>query len=310
MENTTLILEKDASYTDHDRLFKEVIQVFFQEFMEAFFPEEYKHINFSTVHFLEQEVFTDILKGEKRRIDILAEVKVKGEETIILIHVEPQSYFQDEFAERMFIYNSRLYEKYRKPILPITVFSYNENKELPTQFTIDVPTFRVIEFHYQQIHLINLNWRKYIKQTNPIVAAFLSKMGYTKKERLQVKMEFLRMIARLELDPAKTELIYGFFETYLKLTDKEEKKMHEEIKKLPQEEADRVLELPNSYREEGVKEGIKEGVKKGIKEGVKKGKIKIVQNMIKKGLSEDLIADLAEISVSEVKEIREMELKP
>ncbi len=71
--------------------------------------------------------------------------------------------------------------------------------------------------------------------------------------------------------------------------------MHEEIKKLPQEEADRVLELPNSYREEGIKEG--------IKEGVKEEKIKIVQNMIKKGLPEDLIAELAEMSVREVKEM-------
>lgn len=147
---------------------KEVIQAFFREFMKAFFPEVYKHINFSTVTFLDQEVFTDILKGEKRRIDILAEVRLKGEEQIILIHVEPQSYYQEEFDERMFIYNSRLYEKYRKPILPIAVFSYNENKTLPYQFTIDFPTFRIIDFQYQQLHLINLNWRNYIKETNQI----------------------------------------------------------------------------------------------------------------------------------------------
>ena len=74
--------------------------------------------------------------------------------------------------------------------------------------------------------------------TNPIVAAFLSKMNYTEKERIQVKLEFLRMVSRMELDPAKMELIYGFFETYLKLNEKEEKQMHEEINKLPREEAD------------------------------------------------------------------------
>ena len=113
------------------------------------------------------------------------------------------------------------------------------------------------------------------------------------------------MIARMELDPAKTELIYGFFETYLKLTDKEEKKMHEEIKKLPQEEADRVLELPNSYREEGREEGIRIGILEGIKEGKEEGIKEIVQNMLNKGLSEEFIAELAEISVNKVKEMKE-----
>ena len=296
METTAFVLERQSPYTDHDRLFKEVIQIFFQDFMEAFFPEEHKYINFSAVRFLEQEVFTDILKGEKRRIDILAEVKIQGEDTIILIHVEPQSYYQEEFDERMFIYNSRLYEKYRKPILPIAVFSYNEKKELPTAFTIDIPSFRIIDFHYQQLHLINKNWRSYIKMTNPVVAAFLSKMNYTEKERVQVKIEFLRMVSRMELDPAKMELVYGFFETYLKLNEMEEKQMHEEINKLPREEAGRVLELPNSYRDQGKEEGRAEGRAEERKQ--------IALNMLRKGMSDDEIANIISITASKVREWR------
>lgn len=54
-----LILEERITYTDHDRLFKELVQTFFQEFMEAFFPQEYTAIDFNSVKFLSQEVFTD-----------------------------------------------------------------------------------------------------------------------------------------------------------------------------------------------------------------------------------------------------------
>lgn len=68
---STFILERKTAYLDHDRLFKELIQTFFEEYIEAFFPRVYTYIDFSSVTFLEQEVFTDILKGEKRRIDIL-----------------------------------------------------------------------------------------------------------------------------------------------------------------------------------------------------------------------------------------------
>jgi len=65
--------------------------------------------------------------------------------------------------------------------------------------------------------------RDYIHSDNPAVAALLSKMGCEEKEWVQVKKEFLRMIIRMELDPAKERLIYGFFETYLKLRKKRRK---------------------------------------------------------------------------------------
>src|SRR5699024_1996119 len=99
-------------------MFKELIKTFFQDFIDAFFSSIHPFIDFSTVTFLKQEVFTDILKGEKRQIYILAEFTLQYEERLILIHIEPQSSYQKEFHERMFIYCSRLYEKHRKAILP------------------------------------------------------------------------------------------------------------------------------------------------------------------------------------------------
>lgn|SRR5699024_2939101 len=108
----------------------------------------------------------------------------------------------------MFIYHSRLYEKYHKPILPIAIFTYNEKKEMPPVFSVDLPIFSIIEFHYQQLHLVNKSWKKYIKMTNPVGATFLSKMVYTVKECVQVNMEFLRMVSQMELDSAKMEKNY------------------------------------------------------------------------------------------------------
>jgi hypothetical protein len=35
------------TYTDHDRLFKELIQNFFSEFMQLFFPEASRYIDFN-----------------------------------------------------------------------------------------------------------------------------------------------------------------------------------------------------------------------------------------------------------------------
>jgi hypothetical protein len=68
--------------------------------------------------FLSEEVVTE---GEKYRIDLLVETKLKGKYVLIVIHVESQAQYQQNFNERMSIYFSRLYEKYRRKILPIVM---------------------------------------------------------------------------------------------------------------------------------------------------------------------------------------------
>ncbi|HLQ72684.1 MAG TPA: transposase [Bacillota bacterium] len=292
---SVLIYEEKKSYIDHDRLFKELIQTFFQSFIEGFFPEEAADIDFSTVTFLEQEIFTDIVKGERRQIDILAEVKMKQKEQIILIHVEPQSSLQHEFNERMFIYYSRLYEKYRMPILPIAVFSYDDSRFVDDTFTIELPTVRILSFHYLQLHLIKKSWREFIKEDNPAVAALLSKMGYTEKERIQVKFEFLRMISRMKLDPAKMQLMYGFFETYLQLNEEEEQIMREKVDELPKEESDLVSQLPNSYFDRGMKEGLEQGIEQGQAE--------LVHTMFSNGLTARDIEQATNLSVERIKQL-------
>jgi len=105
--------------------------------------------------------------------------------------------------------------------------------------------------YYSQL-IRGKNWREFIQKDNPVAAALLSKMNYTEEERVQVKLEFLRMISRMELNTNEMKLIYGFFDNYLKLNEKEEKQMREEIKNLPDEEREDVLYLPNSYLDKGI----------------------------------------------------------
>jgi hypothetical protein len=58
---------------DHDHLFKELIQTFFEEFILLFFPEMYEYIDFQHLSFLSEELFTDVTAWEKYRVDLLVE---------------------------------------------------------------------------------------------------------------------------------------------------------------------------------------------------------------------------------------------
>jgi hypothetical protein len=77
-----------------------------------------------------------------------------------------------------------------------------------------------------------ISWQQYLKSVNSLAAALLSKSSYQPSERLAVRLGFLRQLARLQLDPARMELVTAFFDSYLELTAEEERLLEE---KLPQE---------------------------------------------------------------------------
>lgn len=64
---------------DHDRLFKELLWAFFLEFLELFFPKIAEMIERDSIEFLSQELYTDILEGDKFLADIIVKVRFKAE---------------------------------------------------------------------------------------------------------------------------------------------------------------------------------------------------------------------------------------
>lgn len=292
----TLIKENplESSYTKHDQLYKELIDTFFEEFLEVFFPDIHNNLNFQQIRPLSEEVYTSMTDGEARRLDIVIEAKLKETDVVVIVHIEPQSYKQTNFNERMYHYFSMLHNKYRKPIIPIAVLSYDDDWE-ENQYTLAFPFFHVITFNYLTLHLRKKNWRDYIGSDNPVAAALLSEMGYTKKERVQVKKEFLRMIVRMNLNPAKQRLIYGFFESYLKLTEVEEEQLMREIDKLP--EANKIFEIPISYEEKGKEIG------KAIGKEIRTREIAI--QMLEKNVDVDFIAEVTNLDIVEIEKLKQ-----
>ncbi len=63
---------------DHDQLFKNLLQAFFREFMELFFAEEARAMDFRRVEFLDKELFTDLPRGSQREMDLVVKVGLRG----------------------------------------------------------------------------------------------------------------------------------------------------------------------------------------------------------------------------------------
>ncbi len=128
------------------------------------------------------------------------------------------------------------------------------------------------------------------------------------------------MLVRLELDEAKQRLLFGFFETYLRLSEEEEVKLRNEVSQMETKEAKQVMELIVSYEqrgiekgiqqgvkqgiEQGLKQGIKQGMKQGRQEGIEEGKLDVVKRMLAKGYDVDTIHELTGLPMEKIERMK------
>jgi predicted transposase YdaD len=206
---------------------------------------------------------------------------------VFLIHLENQAYNQKEFERRMFHYFARLDAKYLLPIFPVVIFSYDEPKRPETsQYIVNFPNRKILEFNYVAIQLNRLNWRTYLKQPNPIAAALMAKMEFLPEEKVRVKLECLRMLVTLQLNPAKIELISGFVDTYLRLNQTEEQQFNTELQEANLIEEEGIMEIVTSWMEQGIERGIEQGIERGIEQGIEQGEKQIIKRQLKRRFNE------------------------
>lgn len=247
---------------DHDRLFKELITTFFLEFIELFLPAVADYLDAGSITALDKEVFTDVTSGERHEADIVMQARFKdgSEDAFFLVHVENQSYIQENFGRRMFQYFARLHEKYSYPVYPIVIFSYDSPlRPEPDTYQVAFPDRTVLEFRYFVIQLNQLNWQNYLARPNPVASALMAKMRIAPADRPRVKLECLRMLLGLELNPARTQVVKGFVDSYIDLNEIEQQAFQAEVEKILPTEKEEVMIVLNEWERKGFAKGKREG---------------------------------------------------
>jgi Domain of unknown function (DUF4351)/Putative transposase, YhgA-like len=246
--------------TNHDRLFKELLSTFFLEFVDLFLPKVSAYLERDSILFLDKEVFTDVTSGQRHEADLVIKARFQGRESFFLIHVEHQARREGDFGRRLFRYFARLYEKHGLPVYPVVVFSYDAPRRAESpRHRVEFPDKVVLEFNYEVIQLNRLNWRDYLRHENPVASALMAKMAMKPEERPRVKVECLRLLATLRLDPARMQLISGFIDTYLKLNREEERAFQVRVRATGGREGKKVMEIVTSWMKQGIRQGRQEG---------------------------------------------------
>jgi hypothetical protein len=115
---------------DFDTAWKEALDAYFEPFMAFFFADAHREIEWSRgVEMLDKELQQISPESERgRRVaDKLARVRrTNGHEEWILVHIEVQSQREREFAERMFVYNYRLFDRYNRKVASFAILAWKE----------------------------------------------------------------------------------------------------------------------------------------------------------------------------------------
>ena len=151
---------------EFDSPWKEILEAYFQDFMQFFFPQIHNDIDWSRGYdFLDQELRQVVRDAElgKRLTDKLVKVwKLGGEETWVLAHIEIQSQEESNFSDRMFVYYYRLRDKYNQKVASLAILGDERETWRPQPFweelwgceaTFRFPIIKLLDYEPRWVEL-------------------------------------------------------------------------------------------------------------------------------------------------------------
>ena len=107
----------------HDQYWKTILRIFIREYMELFFPEQAKRLDFKVVRNVDKQLFTDLPEGRMREPDIVVEVRSLDDDAeIIVIHIEIERNKNRDIPRRMWEYYSLLRLRTKRKVLPMVLY--------------------------------------------------------------------------------------------------------------------------------------------------------------------------------------------
>lgn len=258
---------------------KDIIEDFTEEFFSFYLPEIHRKIDFEQgVKFLDRELNEIVSDSDniKREADRLFEVFLKnGEATWILIHIEVQSYRDHTFAERMYVYYYRIFDKYRRKVVSIAVYIDGNRDFRPDSFKAEqfgcsmhftFPVIKLLDFEDQEEELA--------QNPNPFAVVTRVQLAKLRSERDPDQRYSFRMALTKELydrEYTKEQVIrlYRFIDYILTLPKPEALQFRKELEEF--EEGRKMPYMTSTERiarEEGMMQGISKGQLESLQEAV------------------------------------------
>lgn len=262
--------------TEFDSPWKQILQLYFEEFMLFFFPQAHSEIDWTQQpEFLDQElqqVVRDAELGERLADKLVKIYRTDGEESWILVHLEIQSQEESNFAARMFTYNYRIYDRYKRSVASLAVLGDERSNWRPNQFGYNLFGCTV-EFTFPIVKLLDYQQRQSELEAsrNPLATVVMAhlKAMETRNDRIERKQQKLVLVRRLYEQGLRREDVinlFGFIDWMMTLPAQLEEEFWQEYRDF---EESLSMQYVTSVERFGIEKGKLEALLKGIALGLK-----------------------------------------
>jgi hypothetical protein len=289
-----------------DSPWKEILEVYFEDFILFFFPQVHAEIDWSRGYdFLDQELAQVLRDAElgKRLADKLVKVwKLNGEETWVLVHIEIQSQEEGQFGERMFVYYYRLRDKYDLPIASLAILGDERDTLRPEPFESELWGCEV-SFRFPIIKLLDYlpRWAELEASQNPFAIVVMAhlKTKETRNDsvaRKEWKFKLTRSLYEQGYEQQDILNLFRFIDWILELPEGLKQSFRNEL-----EEYERERQMPyvTSIERMGI-----EGIEQGIEQGESRATQKIALNLLRKNIPLEMIAEVTGLSIEQLQQLQ------
>ncbi|MGB3239793.1 MAG: Rpn family recombination-promoting nuclease/putative transposase, partial [Geitlerinemataceae cyanobacterium] len=260
--------------TDYDTPWKDALEQYFPDFMAFFFPNADREIDWSRGYeFLDQELQQIVRDAElgKRLLDKLVKIYLNnGEEAWVLVHIEVQSQEETDFAQRMFVYHYRIYDRYQRRVASLAVLGDDRSSWRPHHFGYQLFDCQ-IQFDFPIVKLLDYqqHWSSLDASLNPfatVVMAHLKAKETTTDRRRRKEWKLLLTRRLYEKGYQRQDIInlFYFIDWMMTLPVELEQQFLQEVANYEEEQK---MPYVSSVERLGIQKGLEQGRQEGRQEG-------------------------------------------
>ena len=253
--------------TSHDQLAKDLFQTFFTGFLRLAAPEAAARLRLDEAVFLDKQAFTDWPEGDRREMDLLAEVPAQEDPgSRVLIHIEIEAQARADMADRFWRYYMQVRLRHRLPVVPILVNLKGGRPGVHRKILVEgFEALETARFRFRVFSLSGCRAEEYLASPEPIAWALAASMRRGRWSRAEHKIECLRRIAEADLSGSRRWLLGNWVETYLQL-DERWTAEYERLRELAVNQEVKVMEM--TWEERMEVKYTQKGMEKGIGQGI------------------------------------------
>ena len=273
--------------SDYDSPWKDILELYLEDFFRFYFPEIHPNVDWDRPPVSQDKELLKIFPDSEvtnRLADKLFQVwALDGDLLDVMVNVEVQAQNDPSFAERVYIYHYRTFDRFRRPVVSLALLCDDDRSFHPKGYTsgtwgcslhLDFPTAKLLEY--------NNRWDELEASRNPFAVVTMAhlKAQATRsrpEERFHWKIRLIRGL--YERGFAKNDVVslFKFIDWIMALPEEFSRRVKETVHKI---ETEKNVQYVTSIERLAIEEGLQKGLQEGIQEGIQKGEARLLRSQL------------------------------